>query len=211
MYAWCSESKVDVGVYNDRMYTVVGLRNPGDAYRDTRHNAGAIAVTAFCEAYGFPPFVYSARYSGDISEGVIDGKNVRLLLPNIAMNVSGSSVKKTVTDAKQLIVVYDELDLPLGKFKLSFGRGSGGHNGVASVINALGSKEFMRVRIGISPRTLFGSMKKPPSDRVSKFVLQNFTRRERAKLDALLPHVTKAIETIVTKGREAAMNEFNER
>jgi len=193
------------------MHIIVGLQNPGKEYEDTRHNVGAIAVRAFCAQYGFPKLISSASYVGELSEGVLDGNEVRILLPTTFMNSSGTAVKKAMIGEPKgkLIVVYDDLDLPLGSFKISHGRGSGGHNGVESVILSVGSKDFIRVRIGISPVSFLGNIKKPSGERVSKFVLQKFSRRERAKLESLLPEISDALHTIVTKGKEVAMNDFN--
>jgi PTH1 family peptidyl-tRNA hydrolase len=193
------------------MYLVVGLQNPGAEYQDTRHNAGGLAVRAFAAASGLPSFVESARFSGMAADGAVEGKEVRALLPTAFMNNSGAAVKKAVGDAGAdgLIVVYDDLDLPLGMFKLSFGRGSGGHNGVKSIIGALGTQDFVRVRIGISPTSLFGALKRPTGARAADFVLKNFSRRERARLEAAFPDITRAIRTVIAKGKEAAMNEFN--
>lgn len=192
------------------MFLIVGLQNPGEKYTHTRHNAGGLAARAFCNVHGLPELVSSAKYGGDISEGVIDGHDVRVLLPTTFMNKSGVAVKKAYDGgADTLIVVYDDLDLPIGSFKVSYGRGSGGHNGVQSIVNALGSKEFVRVRIGISPVSLFGNLKRPTGERAAAFVLANFSNRERAKFDALLPTIIEAIRTIAVEGKEQAMNTYN--
>lgn len=195
------------------MFTIVGLRNPGATYQATRHNAGAIAAAAFAERSLGVSFHASRALQSDVAEGVIAGKEVRVLLPQTYMNHSGVAVQKALTDAdaspEELVVVYDDLDLPIGSFKVSRGRGSGGHNGVRSVIDAAGTPAFTRVRIGISPVSLFGTMRRPAGAGVADFVLKDFSRRERAKLDALLPQVTEALTTIVTQGTDEAMNRFN--
>lgn len=190
------------------MYTIVGLRNAKDTYSTTRHNVGERVVRFFQHQYGLPEFVSSAHYAGDISEGVVEGTELRLVLPNTFMNESGGAVRKT-EDVTKLVLVYDDLDLPIGSFKISTGGGSAGHNGVASVIDALGSKEFVRVRIGISPLSFFGNMKRPKGERVPKFVLQKFGSREVAKLEHIMPDVADALALIVTKGAAAAMNAHN--
>lgn len=194
------------------MYIIVGLQNPGTKYENTRHNAGGIALRAFCKEYQLPSFVESSQYSGETAEGVVEGAEMRVLLPTTFMNNSGVAVKKAFvsgSDAEKLIVVHDDLDLPIGSFRVSYGKGSGGHNGLESVIGALGSNEFVRVRIGVSPVSFFGRIKRPTGERAARFVLQDFTRRERAKLDACLPEIVRAIHAIVTKGKDRAMNEFN--
>lgn len=193
------------------MYTIVGLGNPGAPYEDTRHNAGRIALRAFMDASGLPPPVHSNRCAGDISEGVVAGTEVRVLFPDTYMNKSGSSVRKVVQHASdELIVVHDDIDLAIGEVKISRGRGSGGHNGIASVIDALKSKDFIRIRIGIAPVTLFGTVLKPQGrDAVSRFVLKPFTRGERKKIDAAGTAVAEALQTILSDGVEKAMNRFN--
>lgn len=191
------------------MHTIVGLGNPGAQYEKTRHNAGAIVVRALATQFNLPGFVSSSKLGGEFSEGVLDGVDVRLFIPNTFMNTSGKSVARAVEVPEQLVLVTDELDLPIGTFKISYGSGSGGHNGVRSVADALGSKTFVRVRVGISPTSLFGALKKPDKDRVPDFVLKNFSPRELRKFDALLPDICAAIRMIVTEGKDRAMNQFN--
>lgn len=193
------------------MITIAGLGNPGEEYKNTRHNIGREMASAFVGASGLPDFVSSSTYSGEISEGMLHGKDVRVLLPDTYMNKSGASVKKAVTkDAvEDLVVVYDELDLPIGEMKVSFGRGSGGHNGVESIINALQSKDFVRVRIGISPVSFFGKMHRPKGERVSPFVLQTFSRREAAKLERIEKDVLSALTMLIQEGKEHVMNTYN--
>jgi len=200
------------------MKVIVGLQNPGAQYEHTRHNIGSVAVRAFGKEMGFPQFVASAACAADISEGVIEGKDVRLLLPATFMNASGSAVKKALVDANlstgakgtdNLIVVYDDLDLPIGTFKISYGRGAGGHNGVRSIIERLGTEDFVRVRIGIAPVSLFGTMYRPSGERVSPFVLKKFSTREQKKVESVFPDIVRAIEAVITTGKDVAMNQYN--
>ncbi|MFT5037229.1 MAG: PTH1 family peptidyl-tRNA hydrolase [Candidatus Azotimanducaceae bacterium] len=190
---------------------IVGLGNPGEEYKSTRHNVGFAALAYIVDVSHFPSFVPSSKYGGLISEGVLEGKDVTLLLPDTFMNMSGSAVKKLVgkgTEAN-LIVVYDDVDLPLGEIKISFGRGSGGHNGVKSIIESLGSKEFVRIRIGVASLGFFGGMKRPTGDRLSQHVLGKFSKSEWKKLEEVLQRTTDALQAIVCEGVEKAMNEFN--
>jgi PTH1 family peptidyl-tRNA hydrolase len=193
------------------MFVIAGLQNPGALYEHTRHNVGAIALRAFQESCGLPDFVQSSAYAGELSEGVMGESDVRLILPTTYMNKSGTAVRKALGDesTENVIIVHDDLDLTIGECKISAGKGSGGHNGVASIEAALGSRDFVRVRIGIAPRTLFGAVKRPSGERSARFVLQKFTRREYAKIDALLPTVTDVLRTIVASGADAAMREYN--
>lgn len=170
---------------------VFGLGNIGEKYEKTRHNAGAIV----CE---------------HIVEKV---EKVKFLFPETFMNDSGKVARKYIKDKKDLknfVVVYDDLDIPLGKIKISFDRSSGGHNGLESVIKALKSQEFVRIRIGVAPSTPTGKIKKPKGeDKVLKFLLGDFKKEELAELKKLSKKVGEAIEVIFSEGREKAMSLFN--
>jgi PTH1 family peptidyl-tRNA hydrolase len=138
---------------------------------------------------------------------------VALQLPNTFMNKSGAAVSKLVKGVKaaeKLIVVYDDLDLPIGTIKLSFDRGSGGHKGVESIMTTLKTKKFTRIRIGISPHTAAGKIQKPDSDSVAdNFILKTFKPSEMDELKKVFKRVAEAIEAIVADGPAIAMNHFN--
>jgi len=124
------------------------------------------------------------------------------------MNESGRAVADV--DPRKLIVVHDDLDLPFGVVRVSFGRGSGGHRGVASIIKTLKTENFVRVRIGISPTNMFGMLKKPRGrDRVEQFVLGVLTARERRALPGICAIADDVIRHIIESGYESAMNTFN--
>ena len=139
------------------MKLIVGLGNPGKEYENTRHNTGRILI--------------------NLIEEKLD-KNIKFFMPDNFMNNSGVTVAKLIKskkDLKDLIVIYDDIDLPIGRMKISFDRSSGGHNGLESIIKKLKSKEFLRIRIGICPVTPSGKMKKPKGeDKVIKFILGEF-------------------------------------
>ena len=194
------------------MYYIVGLGNPGDDYRATRHNVGWLVLDQFCVAQQLPQAVASARYAGRVSEGVVKGGEITVLYPDTFMNHSGSAVRKLVPkgEADHLVVIYDDVDLPLGEHKVSFGRGSGGHNGIASIINSLGTADFIRVRVGIAPKSFWnGATKRPAGAKLPKYVLAPFTKAELAKVRTVGETVNQIIATIVTEGYVAAMNRFN--
>lgn len=158
-----------------------------------------------------PAMVASAKYGGEVSEGVVAGCPVRIFFPSTYMNDSGRAVLK-VWDRKaeeELIVVYDEIDLPLGEFKLSFGRGSGGHNGLRSVIDNCNTPNFLRLRVGIAHRTIFGKVIRPIGDKLTDYVLGRLSAREENKLLALAPVAAAALEMAMKEGREKAMSIFN--
>ena len=174
------------------MYIVVGLGNPGVEYLKTRHNAGRMAADAVAE-----------KVSG-----------VKVFVPETYMNLSGKAVAKVVKSkkaAEKLIVIYDDLDLPLGTMKISYDRGSGGHNGLESVIKALKTREFIRIRIGIAAVTPSGKMKKRPGGggELEKYILAEFKKPELDILKKVFKSVATAVEMIKDDGREKAMGEFN--
>lgn len=195
------------------MYYIVGLGNPGSDYEAARHNTGRMILEHFRKETGFSLWVKSGQSNALVSEGAIDGEKTTLLMPETFMNKSGSSLKAVISSAqkaKRLVVVYDDLDLPLGNFKISFGRGSGGHRGVESVIRAVKTKDFVRLRVGITPRTPGGKLKKPKGEKkVQGFILGRFTKAERETLKNVFKKTDAALRTIVTRGHATAMNEFN--
>jgi len=193
------------------MYTVVGLGNPGEKYEHTRHNAGRLAVVAWVMARG-GSFVASKKYHGMIHEGAVGKAAMLALLPDTYMNESGGSVKKAVTSKAaiaRLITVYDDMDLPLGTIRVSFDRGSGGHNGVRSIEKALASKGFARVRIGVSPKGREGAKKPKGEAAVLKLVMGEFTKAEGKTLEDAFRRVGEAIEMIIAEGVAVAMNKYN--
>ena len=172
---------------------IFGLGNPGEEYDGTRHNVGARVLGEF------------AKKNKD--------KKLTLLAPTTFMNKSGEAVGKMVkskTVAKNLIVIHDDLDLPFGRFKISFARGSGGHRGVESIIKKLKTENFIRLRIGIAPTTPSGKIKKPSGeDKIVKFILGKFVPKEEAGLKKLMPKLLDALDTLTTLGLAPAMNQFN--
>lgn len=204
-------------------WILVGLGNPGEEYTGTRHNTGRMALEYAAKKLGASewkanPVKAGAHGAGKAAKATVAkatmGKHAAVLvLPDTFMNKSGSAVIKYVKSAKaaeRMIVVYDDLDLPLGTIKLSFNRGSGGHKGVESVMRAVKTKKFTRVRIGVSRATPSGKIKKPSGeDEVVDFILAPFKPAEMAELKKVFKIVTEALESIVTEGPERAMNRFN--
>lgn len=178
------------------MYIVVGLGNPGEEYKNTRHNTGRLALDF-------------------LEEKSKERKNsqVKLVFLETFMNKSGSGVTKVVKSkkaAQKLIVIYDDLDLPLGSLKVSYDRGSGGHRGVESIIKALGTREFIRIRVGISPTTPGGKLKKPKGEaEVEKFILGEFKKSEKEILNKVFERIVEAVELLSTETLQTAMTRVN--
>jgi len=221
------------------MYTIVGLGNPGTEYEKTRHNTGRMIVDALRQSYNFPEWKYDATLKVLLSVGVVGKEKIELVLPETFMNKSGQSILSRIgvvgttskkegsgpvsapagKKAEQLVVIYDDLDLPLGSIKISFKRSSGGHRGVESIIKALKSEAFVRIRIGISPKTPTGKMKKPRGDAVVQdFILGVFKDAEMVEIKKVGKRVGEAVEILLSLGssskmvrtaREKAMGEFN--
>ena len=148
-----------------------------------------------------------------VGKGAIKKNLVVLLAPDTYMNKSGSAVAKYVKSAKaaeRMIVIYDDLDLPLGTVKISFDRGSGGHKGLESVTRAVKTKKFTRVRIGVSPETAGGSLRKPSGEKqVLDFILTKFRAHETDELKRVFKRVKDILECAIVDGRMRAMNKFN--
>jgi len=156
------------------------------------------------------------RLSALVSRGKIGKEEVILLLPQTMMNKSGAALKPLITSIKKahsLAVLYDDLDLPLGTFKISFKRGSGGHKGIESIVRNIKTKEFVRFRIGISPAIRGAGksrVKKPQGDeKVIEFILGSFSKREQDVVHHVAKDINEALGVFVKEGRAKAMNDYN--
>lgn len=200
--------------YNKKMtMLIVGLGNPGSEYEKTRHNAGRIIIEKIAKANDFIEWKDDMKLKSFRSKGELDGEKVELLLPNTFMNNSGVAVAPIIDGPKKLknlIVVYDDLDLPLGSLKISYDRSSGGHNGVESIIKRVKSKEFVRIRIGVSPSTPTGKFRKPKGeDAVLKFLLGAFKEDELKIIKNMSKKVAEIIVMVSAEGKDKAMTLFN--
>src|SRR3989338_349129 len=174
------------------MLLIVGLGNPGKKYEKTRHNAGFWAIDTIATNFQFPIFNFQSIFNTQISKGKIADKQIIFAKPQTFMNNSGSAVQKITKNYKlkttNLIVVHDDIDIPLGKIKVSKGSGSAGHKGVESIIQSLGTKDFTRIRIGILPP------EGKPED-VETFVLKNFKKEELPLLNASIASALSTLES----------------
>jgi len=195
------------------MFYIVGLGNPGSEYEHTRHNVGFLALDYIVDSLQLGTPTKAGHLEGRYSTGKICGKEVGLLYPETFMNNSGNSIKKLVSkdELHNLVVLYDDVALPFGSIKVSFDRGDGGHNGLKSIIGVMGSKEFVRVRIGVGPVSFWtGKPKLLSGDALPRYVLGKFTTKERTQLsEEILVDVQKAVCEIVREGYVKAMNTYN--
>ncbi len=193
-------------------WVIVGLGNPGVEYTNTRHNAGRMAVHFFAESNGMNSFREDKLKKATIGSGMVGKTAVALVLPDTFMNKSGFSVAKFIKSqkaAERLVVVYDDLDLPIGTMKISYDRSSGGHKGLESVIRAVRTQKFTRVRIGVSPATASGKLRKPDAKEVNDFILHKFSPGQMDELKPIFKKAAEALKVIVSDGRQIAMNQFN--
>ncbi len=188
-------------------WTIVGLGNPGSEYENTRHNVGREFVQAIFKKEGIDVWKADKKLRSLVAKGTVFGKSVVGVLPETFMNNSGGALKPLINTKKKLetlVVVHDDLDLPLGRVKLSFGSGSGGHKGVESIQKVLKSKDFVRIKIGISPSTASGKVRKPDSEKTGDFVIGKFKKGDEDTLKKIRKTVAEALELLVTEGRETA-------
>jgi len=195
------------------MHYIIALGNPGEEYKANRHNCGRIVIDLISKKLELENFKEDKKAHALRSKGAVEGKKIEAVFPNNFMNNSGASVKPfvaSVKDLEKIIVVYDDIDLPLGTVRISYNRGSGGHNGLSSIAKALKSEAFVRIRVGVSPSKASGKTKKPDSgEGVLKFLLGNFRPKELEELKKISKTVLLSLILLVTEDRERAMNEIN--
>ncbi|MBI5872602.1 MAG: aminoacyl-tRNA hydrolase [Candidatus Omnitrophica bacterium] len=183
---------------------IVGLGNPGAAYKRTRHNTGALTVERLARKTGLT-LKPNSSFKSLSAIGGYAGRTVILFLPQTFMNLSGEAVagivRKKHIAPSDILVVYDDVALPFGEIRLKASGGSGGHNGMVSVIERLGTKDFARLKLGIGSEGAAGNL--------SDYVLSKFNKNEQVVLGEMLEKAADAIEVWATQGIDAAMNCFN--
>lgn len=188
------------------MKLICGLGNPGREYERHRHNIGFMVVEALLSRARAE--LNQEKFAAKVGQGTLAGERILFVEPQTFMNLSGRSVAEAARFYKispeDVLVIHDELDLPLGRLQLKAGGGSGGHNGLKSIVSSLGSEAFIRLRFGID---------KPEGpnarERVAGYVLSNFDDGERRQLDALMDRAMDMTECWVREGLSVAMNRFN--
>ncbi|MEK7642085.1 MAG: aminoacyl-tRNA hydrolase [Patescibacteria group bacterium] len=200
-------------------YIIAGLGNPGEEYENTRHNTGRIVLDAIREEFG-DDFEYNKKLNAQVSTGKIGREKATFIAPDTFMNNSGKAIgplvkvkmnkKLKMKTADELIVIYDDFNLPLGKIRISYNRSSGGHNGVESIIKAVQTEAFVRIRIGVAPEKANGTAKTPHGDeKIEKFILGPLKDDEMKELKKVSKKVVEAVEMLVRESREKAMSVFN--
>lgn len=187
------------------MKVVAGLGNPGAEYANTPHSIGFEVVDALARMAG-ADWKKSASFKGEIADCVAAGGKLKLLKPTTYMNLSGDSVAPVVkyhnATVDDLVVVSDDIDLPVGRIRVRKGGSAGGHNGLKSVIERTGSPDFVRVRVGVGRED-------HDRERVIGHVLGKFPPDVRAVMDKVVPAAAQAVLKVVSEGPQAAMNAFN--
>jgi peptidyl-tRNA hydrolase, PTH1 family len=188
---------------------IVGLGNPGAKYDRTRHNIGFDLIDRLAKRWQIP-LTEQRRFHGELGEGMVAGQRMRLLKPNTFMNKSGQSVRAVLDWYKllpqQVLVLYDDMDLPVGRLRIRLSGSAGGHNGMKSLIAHLGTQDFPRLRIGISKAAEAGAVK----DTISH-VLGKFAPEELRILPEVLDMAADAVELALRQGTEKAMSLYNGR
>ena len=195
-------------------HIIVGLGNPEPEYKGTRHNVGRFVVQEFIHENMMSEPLLNKDLGALLSNGEINSSPVVAVFPDTYMNNSGEPVKKAMkrydVKLKNIIVVHDDIDLPFGTLRISKDRGSGGHNGLGSIVEHVGSKDFMRVRIGVSPVSPDGKMHKPDGDKsVQHFVLSRLPKSSEECLNVIASKSISAIELMLSGQDVKAMDNYN--
>ena len=193
------------------MKLIVGLGNPGRSYINNRHNVGFMCLNHFAGTQGirFDKKQSKAR----IGTGEVAGYRIVVAKPQTYMNLSGQSVSRLIRkfniSLNDLLVIHDDLDLPLGKIRIRHGSGSGGHKGIDSIITELGSQDFPRLRVGIGRPVTNEDSTEFSEAEIIAYVLSDFTIDEKQALIKVIPGVSEAILCLLTEGLTATMNKHN--
>ena len=193
------------------MNLIIGLGNPGRGYANNRHNVGFICLSHFARTQGIRFDKKQGR--ARIGTGEVAGSKVVIAKPQTYMNSSGESVnrliKKFDINLDDLLVIHDDLDLPLGRIRIRYGGGSGGHKGIDSITNELGSQDFIRLRVGIGRPVKNEGTTEFSDDEIITYVLSDFTPDEKQTIAQVIPRVSEAILCLLTEGSTVAMNKYN--
>ena len=185
------------------MFIIVGLGNPGMQYAGTRHNIGFDTITRLCDDYKISMNI--KKHKAVCGKGVIAGQKVLLAMPQTYMNNSGESVRELVdfykVEPEELIIIYDDISLDVGQLRIRAKGSAGGHNGIKSIIQYLGSENFPRIKVGVG--------EKPAQMDLADYVLGHFLKEEQPMMQQAFQDGAAAVVSMITEGVDAAMNHFN--
>jgi PTH1 family peptidyl-tRNA hydrolase len=193
------------------MKLIVGLGNPGRGYTNNRHNVGFVCLNYFARRQGIS--FNKKQGKARIGLGEVAGSKVVVAKPQTYMNKSGRSVSLLIRESNvsldDLLVIHDDLDLPLGKIRIRQGGSAGGHKGVSSIITELGSQNFIRIRVGIGRPVKNEGSTEFSEGEIITYVLSDLTLDEKQTITQVIPTVSEAILCLLTEGLVAAMNGYN--
>lgn len=193
-------------------YIIVGLGNPGEEYVETRHNVGRMVLDAFVKENKLDDWEFDKKLKALVTTGKVGKNKAQLLKPETFMNKSGESVKSLIKSkkaAETLVVIHDDLDIPLGKLKVSFNKSSGGHRGVESIMKAVKTESFVRIRVGISGETASGKIKKPQGEeKVIDTILGEFKKTEALELKKIIKKASLALGMVIKDGWSIAASQL---
>ena len=185
------------------MKIIVGLGNPTKEYAGTRHNVGFSVIYNISDAYNIP--VETKKHKALIGKGIIEGEKVILAMPQTYMNLSGESVRELMDyykcDLSDLIVIYDDISLDVGKLRIRAKGSAGGHNGIKNIIAQLGTQEFTRIKIGVG--------EKPAKMDLADYVLGHFSKEEQVLMEEAFLRAADAASALLTEDVERVMNQYN--
>lgn len=185
------------------MKIIVGLGNPGRQYEGTRHNVGFSVIYNISDAYNIK--VDTLKHKALIGKGVMEGQKVILAMPVTYMNLSGESVRELMNyykcTAEDIIVIYDDISLEVGRLRVRTKGSAGGHNGIKNIISQLGTDEFDRIKVGVG--------EKPPKMDLADYVLGHFSKEEQPMIRDSVDRAKQAAAVILAEGADKAMNQFN--
>ena len=198
------------------MKLIVGLGNPGEKYENTRHNLGFMALDEIMRKFEPHEKTFwenDKDMKAEIKQVKLRDSSILLMKPKTYMNLSGLSVAKVLNyykiDPQNMIVIYDDLDLPFGRIRVRFGGAAGGHHGVESIIEHLGTDKFLRVRLGIGTNEKNQKPRERNQEHVERYVLGKIASNERGKVKTILKETIKAVELILEHGIDTYMSKYN--
>lgn len=193
---------------NKEIILIVGLGNPGSQYEKSRHNVGFMALDLLADELKAHPFKSEKKFRADVATADFHGNKVILAKPTTFMNLSGESIMEISQfykiDSRNIYIIYDDIDLPLGQVRIRKEGGPGTHNGMKSIVQYIGN-QFPRIRVGIESR----GETAPQQQDLSSFVLAPFLKKEESTLKSSLRKTVEAVKTVLDEGLDSAMNSFN--